>query len=203
MLENRLYETETVLLKVLSQIPDAQLASALSQHQSNSTTGSGPYSPFSRLGKRGAEYWSGFPLDTARHVREWQHDCLSQGSSTGGVLDKVQNIQHAQSQDSDANQAEVGVDGHDSLELVPETAPHEASHAEMHTAYPEASPPLHLQQRNADTSHPRKRKRSTERETRPLYQLHSNTPDSSPHISQEPSSWTGAPPITFQEQFLW
>lgn len=208
MLENRLYETETVLLKVLSQIPDAQLVSALSQDPSSSTTGSGSYSPFSRLGKRGAGYWNGFPLDTAKHVREWQHDCVSQGSkSTGGVLDRVQsessmNIQHAQSQDS--NQAEVGVDDHDPLELVPKTAPHEISHAEMHTAHPEkASPPLHLQKRNASTSQPRKRKRSTERGTRPLYRLHSNTPDNSCPISQEPSSWTGAPPITFQEQFLW
>ena len=207
MLENRLYETETVLLKVLSRVPDAQLTSALAQGQSNNTTGSGSYSPFSRLGKRGAEHWIGFPLDTAKHVREWQHDCLSQGStSTGGVLDRVQsesstNIQHAQSQDS--NQAEGGVD-HDSLELVPKTAPHEVSHAEIYGApLEEASPPLHLQQQTASTSQPRKRKRSTEGETRPPYQLHSSTPDSSHHISQEPSSWTGAPPITFQEQFLW
>ena len=197
------------MLKVLSQIPDTQLASALSQDQSNSTTGSGPYSPFLRLGKRGAEYWNGFPLDTAKHVREWQHDCLSQGqgsTSTGGVLGRVQsessmNTQHAQSQDP--NQAKVGVDDHDSLELVPKSAPHEVSHAETHAAPPaEASPLLHLQQRNASTTQPRKRIRSTEREYRPLYQQHPNTPDGS-HISQDSSSWTGAPPITFQEQFLW
>lgn len=207
MLENRLYETETVLLKVLSQIPDSQLTSALSQGQSSSTTGSGSYSPFSRLGKRGAEYWNGFPLDTTRHVREWQHDCLSQKStSTGGVPDRVQpesmNIQHTQSQDS--NQAEVGVDDNDPLESVPKITSYEVSPTEMHTAHPEeASSPLHPQQQNASTSQHRKRKRSTEKETRSPYQLDSNTPDSSRHISQEPSSWTGAPPITFQEQFLW
>lgn len=198
-----------MLLKVLSQISDAQLASALGD-QSNNGNGSANYAPFSRLGKRGAEYWKKFPLDTARSVREWQNDCSRERS---GSTDKqaVQSeptpitTQHAPRQEANTNDVDTRNRYDDFLEFEARTTPSEASHTEMHTARAEASPPLRLQQ-NSSTSQLRKRQRSEETPVNQTHLLNSPSqlpPTEARHTSQEPSLWTGAPPIKFQKQFLW
>lgn len=143
-LENRLHKTETVLLKVLSQISDTQLESTFARDGSNS--GYTPCPPE----KKGTEYWRRFPLDTASSVREWQQDCMP---------DRQQQQQQQPSQ---------------GLELVePPSPPRQLI---GHT-YPSAA------------SSPETRS--------PSQRAHRQ------HTSQEPSSWTGAPPARFQEQFLW
>lgn len=142
VLENRLHETETVLLGVLSQISDTQLASTFARDESNSG-----YTPFPPE-KRGAEYWRRFPLDTASSVREWQQDCMP-------------DRQQEQQQPSQG------------LEVEPPSPPRQLI---SHTNPSAASSP----------------------ETRsPSQRAHRQ------RTSQEPSSWTGAPPARFQERFLW
>lgn len=204
ILENRLHETETVLLKVLSQISDAQLASTLSRDQSNSANG---YSPFSRMGKKGNEYWKRYPLVTAENVREWQQDCTQEMSGSTDEQDRVHSepststAVSTHTQRYEPNQGDAGARGRydDSLEFESRMAPPEASHS-VHTA---ASPPLRLQE-NASTGQSRKRQRSAGINEPCIL----NSPSQSPpvethHTSQKPSLWTGAPPIKFQKQFLW
>lgn len=193
-------------MKVLSQISDAQLASTLSRDQSSSVNG---YAPFSRLGKKGTEYWKRFPLTTAENVREWQHDCSREMSGSTDEHDRVQSEPSTITEMStyvsrhEPNQSDVGARGRydDSLEFESRMAPPEASHT-VHTA---ASPPLRLQE-NASTSQSRKRQRSAGTSLNESCILNSPSqplPVEAHHTSQEPSLWTGAPPIKFQKQFLW
>ncbi|PYH93882.1 hypothetical protein BO71DRAFT_380535 [Aspergillus ellipticus CBS 707.79] len=94
-LEHRLHETESLLLKLLAEVPDSQLSATIHDTQngpnshattsgssSSSSSRSTPphtYAPPLRLGKRGTDYWKRFPLHTVRDIRDWQQDCLSQG----------------------------------------------------------------------------------------------------------------------------
>lgn len=162
------------------------------------------YVPFLRLSARGAEYWKKYPLDTARNIREWQYDCVSQEKS-----DELNGIQ-SEPMHTPANTPTAKQDNQDDMTDEAQnnlgfgyraTLSHEVSQHEAQTVHPEASPPL-PQQQHASTSQPGKRKRSTERQS-----LQSNSPSQqSPtdnNISQQPSLWTGAPSIKFQEQFLW
>lgn len=197
-----------MLLKVLSQIPDAQLASTLARDQSNR---GGGYSPFPRLGKRGAEYWRRFPLDTASNVRDWQQDCSSQKrpDPIDWETDRVQpescmsSPQHAPKQDSE--QAPTGYDGRreSSLEIESRNPALEVSPGAMHPTHA-TSPPLHLQQ---DASISQQQLRGRKRSANEAASLSHHSPNQRPtdhqNTSQEPSSWTGAPPVQFQEQFLW
>lgn len=152
VLENRLRETETVLLGVLSQISDTQLASTFARDEPNSG-----YTPFPPE-KRGAEYWKRFPLDTANGVREWQQDCMP---------DRQQQHQHQQQPQNQQQQPSQG------LEVEPRSPPRQLIN---HMNPSAASSP-----ETRSPSQPAHRQRT----------------------SQEPSSWTGAPPARFQEQFLW
>ncbi|KAL1982628.1 hypothetical protein VTN96DRAFT_1063 [Rasamsonia emersonii] len=80
-LEHRLYETETVLLKILPHISQSQLASILSDMSSGSTSGEERgggrpvYAPISPLRKRGVEYWKSYPLSSVQNIRKWEQDC--------------------------------------------------------------------------------------------------------------------------------
>ncbi|OJJ60101.1 hypothetical protein ASPSYDRAFT_88983 [Aspergillus sydowii CBS 593.65] len=62
-LERRLHDTENVLLGLLEQVTDSQLA--------------GIPHPTAQLrsGKRGSEYWGSFPLRSVQEIRSWQEDC--------------------------------------------------------------------------------------------------------------------------------
>lgn len=203
VLENRLHETETVLLRVLSQISDAQLASTLSRDQSNNAIG---YAPFSRLGKKGIEYWMRYPLVTAENVREWQQDCAREMSGSADEQDRVHPEPSTSSamrkhvQRYEQNQSNVGARGNydDYLKFESRTAPSEVS-LTVHTA---ASPPLRLQE-NVSTGQSRKRRRSAGTFLNESSILNSPKQADAHHTSQKPSLWTGAPPINFQKQFLW
>lgn len=80
-LEQRLHETEDVLLKLVSQLDQAQLASMLSTQNSFATDeNSQDKKKSSRVTllpsrKRGVEYWKSFPLRDAESIQRWQRDC--------------------------------------------------------------------------------------------------------------------------------
>lgn len=188
VLENRLHETETVLLKVLSQIPDAQLASTLARDQSNRSDG---YSPFPRLGKRGIDYWRRFPLDTAGNIRKWQQDCSSQ--ERPDPMDR----------ETDTVQPDSSINTTDSCRGS--SLESEARNPALEVA---ASRPLHLQQDGGPSQQLRGRKRSATQAAAAAASSSHRSPNQRQtdhqNTSQEPaSSWTGAPPVQFQERFLW
>lgn len=80
-LEQRLHETEDVLLKVVSQLNQAQLASMLSSQTPFPTDDdSQDKNKSSRITllpsrKLGVEYWKSFPLRDAESIQRWQQDC--------------------------------------------------------------------------------------------------------------------------------
>lgn len=66
-----------------------------------------------------------------------------------------------------------------------------------------ASPPLHLQQDGGPSQQLRGRKRSAA-EAASSHRSPNQRQTDHQNTSQEPaSSWTGAPPVQFQERFLW
>lgn len=72
-LEHRLQLTEGVLLRLLSQVSDAQLSNAFPRDGTSNRDGSlTTYMPLARLNRRGTDDWSHFPLDSAQNIRDWQ-----------------------------------------------------------------------------------------------------------------------------------
>ncbi|KAL4741907.1 hypothetical protein BDV11DRAFT_167815 [Aspergillus similis] len=67
-LERRLQETEGLLLGLLEQVPDSQLAESIPVPH---------HDPPAQLrsAKRGSEYWKLFPLRSVQGIRAWQEDC--------------------------------------------------------------------------------------------------------------------------------
>lgn len=176
---------------------------AFSGEESNNANRS--YVPFLRLSARGAEYWKKYPLNTARNIREWQHDCVSQEKKS----DEPNRIQ-SEPMHTPANMPAAKQDNQDGTTDGAQdnlgsgyrtTLSHDVSRHETQTVHPEASPPLPLHP-HASTSQPGKHKRSTERQSLLLNSPSHQSPTDS-DISQQPSLWTGAPSIKFQEQFLW
>ncbi|OJJ47735.1 hypothetical protein ASPZODRAFT_1762393 [Penicilliopsis zonata CBS 506.65] len=253
-LEHRLHETESILLRVLSQVSDAQLSTVASPARTNKRSRSkdgSVYNPFSRLGKRGVDYWKNFPLDTAASLRRWQHDCLSHQRLGSMEADS----ETADSDESDLStspprvrqnldtSAAVGRNGtlrrsqHEPepihsqppLEFTARTAPPTTStpHVDAYvipqdeTVLPLA-PEAHMNN-NARVTHtltvipPESRKRSADwvmdavPGNAPVHLMLDffSPPQTrgfggfSPGGFQEPSHWPGAPPVKFQQQFLW
>ncbi|KAK6832715.1 hypothetical protein RU639_004349 [Aspergillus parasiticus] len=224
-LEHRLHETETVLLKVLSRISDAQLSASINQDRQHRTRRSGDllYSPYPRLGKRGAEYWKRFPLDTAHNVREWQDDCLSlprsapvnqdlrpstPGSSDNNttilsprtglteetILGPSEQREPSEYQSSDISYTDVPTDRREKSNGS--LSPDSASPSARNVAMRPGSPRLG------------KSARSIQNNTGPQTMSHVaqsqlEIAEGLSSIPQEPNSWSGAPPIHFQRRFLW
>ncbi|KAE8367223.1 hypothetical protein BDV27DRAFT_77553 [Aspergillus caelatus] len=225
-LEHRLHETETVLLKVLSRISDAQLSSSINQdrqHKTRRSTGDLLYSPYPRLGKRGAEYWKRFPLDTAHNVREWQYDCLSHPRSalvnqdlrpsTSGSSDNNTTLlssgtgltgetipgpneqrEPSEYQSSDISRTDVPADQRD--ENNEALSPDSASPSTCNVARVSGAPRLE------------KPIRSIQKDTGPramsyVAQSQLEIAEGLNNIPQEPNIWSGAPSVHFQRQFLW
>ncbi|KAH8428035.1 uncharacterized protein LDX57_005740 [Aspergillus melleus] len=205
VLENRLHETENALLMVLSRISDEQFLGDSTPDQSG-------YS-LPRQERKGTEYWKEFPLDTAHNIRKWQYDNQENGpfessneeqdsrqSSTQRTVDAHPmvgppdtnilgtnhgaNIRRDTSEmesDSDINRKAALIDAHNTPRPVWNMPP----------TFP-------AQRVSGESSRP----------TTPI--SHQKAPFSgfneqatALNIPQEPSQWTEAPSVKFQEQFLW
>jgi len=79
-LERRLHETENILLGLLEQVSDSQLA--------------GIPHPTAQLrsGKRGTEYWGLFPLRSVQEIRSWQEDCQRSAPEHGSTSTSTPNL---------------------------------------------------------------------------------------------------------------
>ncbi|KAE8374045.1 hypothetical protein BDV26DRAFT_52934 [Aspergillus bertholletiae] len=225
-LEHRLHETETVLLKVLSRISDTQLSTSINQdeqHRTRSSIGDSLYSPFPRLGKRGADYWKRFPLDTAHNVREWQYDCLSHRRSA--PVNQDLDPSSPGSPDNNSTLLSLRV-GHTEETIVGPNKQREPREYPSSDKSPSGVPtdrreennrslspgPVSQSTRHAFTGLGTLRLeepfRSIQKDTGPRAGSHMAQPqleaaeglDSTP---QEPNIWSGAPSINFQRQFLW
>ncbi|KAB8261942.1 hypothetical protein BDV32DRAFT_28322 [Aspergillus pseudonomiae] len=217
-LEHRLQETENVLLNVLSQISDAQLSASIAQGQQYRTRNNNGhllYSPVPRLGRRGAEYWKRFPLDTPHNVREWQYDCLDQGlePSTPSVSDNNTSLQL-----SGAEFAEETIVESNNQREPSEYPSSDMSQTEFNTKQgenngvplsPKTTSPLPPNfSRKSGKPPPTKAFRSIQSDVglqtrRHTVQAQPETLEGLSTTPQEPNFWSGAPSVNFQQQFLW
>ncbi|KAL4881207.1 hypothetical protein BJY04DRAFT_189341 [Aspergillus karnatakaensis] len=80
-LEHRLQETENLLLGLLDQVSDSQLAESIPHATAQP-----------RSGKRGneLEYWKRYPLRSVNEIRNWQEDC--QKSDPDGAEGSTPNL---------------------------------------------------------------------------------------------------------------
>ncbi|KAE8418202.1 hypothetical protein BDV36DRAFT_164961 [Aspergillus pseudocaelatus] len=225
-LEHRLHETETVLLKVLSRISDAQLSSSINQdrqHRTRRSIGDLVYSPYPRLGKRGAEYWKRFPLDTAHSVREWQYDCLSHrrpsaanqnlGPSTPGSSDNNTTLLSSgtgltEGRILGSNEPHEPFE-YQSSDISGTPVPADRREENNRSLSPDsASPSTHNITMGPGAPRLGKSARSIQNDTRPqamgyMAQPQLEVAEGLSSIPQEPNIWSGAPSVHFQRQFLW
>jgi hypothetical protein len=216
-----------VLLKVLSHVPDAQLSASIAhdqQHRSRSGNMNLLYSPFPRLGKRGTEYWSKFPLDTAHNIREWQRDCLSHGRSGPDNQRLGLTTRRSSEHKTGLQSPRIDITRNTTLES---RDPHEPSEypssdtsvVDMHTRQCEGSgvslspktiSPLSRngsigagEGRSGKAVQLSPRRSTVSQGTSYMPQPQPGATEGPNSIPQAPNSWSGAPSINFQHQFLW
>ncbi|KAL4951463.1 hypothetical protein BDW69DRAFT_186365 [Aspergillus filifer] len=87
-LERRLQETESLLLGLLEQVSDTQLAEGISHPsvQLRSATSGTPNAKRGSTSTSGSEHWRLFPLRSVSEVRAWQEECMRPaGGLTGSA----------------------------------------------------------------------------------------------------------------------
>ncbi|PYH41413.1 Zn(II)2Cys6 transcription factor domain-containing protein [Aspergillus saccharolyticus JOP 1030-1] len=226
-LEHRLQETESLLLKFLSHMSDAQISSSMQETQSDihagmATTRSPPpsYTPSSRSGKRGTEYWKQFPLNTVQDVRAWQQDCLSQEqrtvsgrNSTDRAITSVSDILNSRNSEplpeTSHELDDYRTTAAPRAELPPLTPYRGNVYTKPHEVNEPVKEPIIRLENHGETY----KERDVEPHPGPMFsaiQLPRISCSQSDHMRghglstpQTPSLWRGAPSVSFQQQYLW
>ncbi|EEA21681.1 C6 finger domain protein, putative [Talaromyces marneffei ATCC 18224] len=189
-LEQRLYETEDVLLKVVSQLNQAQLASILSTQSSFSTDdGSQDKRKTSRVTllpsrKRGVEYWKSFPLHDAESIQRWQQDYHRNRSNFSPNQHEVEESSLPQPVALLSSTGDNSVENQSSLQSSRDDT------LSMNIERDQASSPII----GNDTGRRPPRPRAN--------RVRSARKQDESNMSQL-SSWEAAPSKEFQQQFLW
>lgn len=214
-LEHRLQVTEGVLLRLLSQVSDAQLSNAFPRDGAAvSRDSAGTYMPLARLDRRGIDEWSQFPLDNAQNIREWQHLLIGQSpvdSGTPPSKTDQSSVHRHQNSGVKRKHQEPGENGYQDTILAPGAQDYLPMVSLPHQQHerPSLSPVNtrpHLDQYWLSFEAAAKRS-----------QMENKTGLSGPfdlpvggqiepqriEPVQTSSNWEGAPSANFQQQFLW
>ncbi|KAL2007778.1 hypothetical protein VTN00DRAFT_7760 [Thermoascus crustaceus] len=239
-LEHRLQETESLLLKILSQLSDTQLSSIVSQDVTAARTrndGLSPCAPLSPMGKKSVEHWKSFPLTAVENIRRWQQDCLShtrppalnEAETDIEAADSCPPATGRQGSESQApNDTESAFKGNhsNSHELGSRPTPSVyGAKSDMRSGQSEGTVSQSISEVAASVPCDVVTQMSTSRREadRPFYmpseaensssygmfdttsssQSQSFQRNLAPKAPQELSSWIAAPPVKFQQQFLW
>jgi hypothetical protein len=201
--------TENALLKLLSQVSNAQLLKAFPHHPSFEGEGA-TYMPLARIQKKGIEDWVQFPLDTAENIRKWQQVCIGQDAS--GPSHQVlgnEDSSMCSAYPSGRKRKHLALEGTKIRPLeersivsgVP-NLPHEhearsSSPVALHPA--QKRPFVHVE---AQPTPNIIRKETDEIENFDTG-VYSSLSDDQALAAQTISSWDGAPSLNFQQRFLW
>lgn len=208
-LEHRLQVTEGVLVKLLSQVPDAQLATTFPEGKVlDHDVGTG-YVPLARLEKKGIEEWSRFPLDTAPNIRTWQQVCMGQGAIESSNRTNEADRSFFNLQLERGVKRKFTGSGHQDRELGVHV-PSSRTTATLRESGQSASPPTALEQApdpsSILTGHGLRTSLSAPGSEPPSSSnAGANEPTGPKDLrSMQPeSSWDGGPSLSFQRQFLW
>lgn len=199
--------TENALLRLLSQVSDTQLSAAFPNHCSN-TLENTTYMPMARIGKKGTDEWAQFSLDTAENIRKWQRVCTGQDA-----------IGPSQQARRDEHQAHIRPDcpsDRKRKRMASETAEDRSFEDQVQSS--EVSDPRRSRNGWSSTPNPfypspehsflragTRQNLSIERMQPDVIEAVTTRqiPDDQPTAAQMSSSWDGAPPLSFQQTFLW
>ncbi|OOF97198.1 hypothetical protein ASPCADRAFT_206020 [Aspergillus carbonarius ITEM 5010] len=168
------------------------------------------YSPSSRFGKRGTDYWKKFPLHTVQDIRDWQNDCLTNGgnasaprfSGPDGVRRPSVPLSQYQPEIEFRREHASEFQEHREAPKLPRIhqieIPNSPEDAGVSPAKVVHSPGLDNEIRE---SRPRidpvfEAIQYQRAQAEAVHELSSG-------VQQKPSLWRGAPSVSFQQQFLW
>ncbi|KAJ5601323.1 hypothetical protein N7510_010857 [Penicillium lagena] len=205
-LEHRLQVTESVLLKLLSQASDQQLLAALPSDRTTRLGRKRAYMPFSRLSKEGMDYWSDYPLDTPYNIRQWQQACI--GHEAAGLESPEVHSEHHEPRESKRRR----VESHDAGSFFPGDIQQgvefkgtsESFEKDKQTTSRSIYQPA-TQKPSSEVQEYQQTLRRALMEPSSSLNLDNGAnihPDTSQAIYTT-TSWTGAPSLNFQRQFLW
>ncbi|KAL4929440.1 Zn(II)2Cys6 transcription factor domain-containing protein [Aspergillus undulatus] len=180
-LERRLHETESLLLGLLEQVSDSQLAEGIPSPQSQSSPDPNPTGQVRSASasgavsstKRGSEHWELYPLNSVQGIRAWQEECTRQGPGPGSGPARERASVSALTRTS-----------------TPRVDRHHAAVGQSTTSANVVDPPsmsvsTSMQDSAAQIPQPTQRLRKS--------------PEPQPSVS----AWSGAPSANFQQRFLW
>jgi hypothetical protein len=196
------------LLKLLSQVSNAQLLEAFPPHSSFEGEGA-TYMPLARIQKKGIEDWAQFPLDTADNIRKWQQVCTGQDatspshqvlgtedSSPRSAYPSGRKRKHLALEESRIRPFEERSKFSGASNLPYE---HEAWSSSPIALYPAPKRPfVHVETQPTPNVIRREPDELENADT-----VHSFLPGDQALAAQTISSWDGAPSLSFQQRFLW
>lgn len=185
--------------------------------------------PLLRLGRRGVDYWKSYPLDSAENIRKWERDFVQQRSlstvdrRSSQVAWQAPDVDLASLQAARRLSLPVGAFNYTKRTSATEESPHHVGSAQvgenvLHSPSETAAMVNRPDQQEhharcdgstvsvswPDTMHPGTASIPSHMLLDAFNQPQSSSSDVfGLNINQEPSSWRGAPPPRFQQQFLW
>ncbi|EED16745.1 C6 finger domain protein, putative [Talaromyces stipitatus ATCC 10500] len=200
-LEQRLHETEDVLLKVLSQLNEAQLTSILSAPNAfpvddvPQDNGTPNRFPMLHARNRGVEHWKSFPLRDAESIRKWQQDFHRIRSTSSSSLPNENHWRSSRPSRRRSSRKNARVDSGSAENLPNAQSPIDELPSEANGKFQDSN--LYSRRTvNGGTS--------GNRPLRPKMNFHIPAPTNQHESnSSHLSSWNAAPSKEFQEQFMW
>jgi hypothetical protein len=197
------------LLKLLSQVSNAQLLEAFPHHSSFDGERA-TYMPLARIQKKGIEDWAQFPLDTADNIRKWQHVCIGQ-DATGPSQQVLGNEDSAirPGSPSDRKQTHLTLEESRNQSFEEQSkfsgAPNPPPEREAWSSSPIALYPapkrpfVHAEAQQTPNIVGKEPDGIETADTG----VHPSMHDDQALAAQTISSWDGAPSLNFQQRFLW
>lgn len=195
-----------MLLKLLSQASDQQLLAALPSDRTTRLGRKRAYMPFSRLSKEGMDHWSEYPLDTPYNIRQWQQACV------GREVADLESPEVRSENDEPREPKRRRTESHDERSFfsedinqgveyqgTPESCEKNKQATSRSIYQPITQKPLSEVQEYQQTLRRALMEPSKSLNVENEANIH---PDTS-HAIYTPTSWTGAPSLNFQRQFLW
>ncbi|KAJ5654499.1 hypothetical protein N7490_001502 [Penicillium lividum] len=192
-LEHRLQVTESVLFKLLSDIPDSQLKASFPENAASRRECATSYVPLARIEKKGIDHWSLHPLDTAKNIRNWQLSC------TGYEKDDSSNPTPSEVTDSPIDpQTTQGTQKNIENTKDPAILGHDTSFTGQHQLHQFPDQPQDTNSQNV------RWEVTAGREEASFEGISTNSaPAHGESPLQTSTFWDGAPSVNFQQQFLW
>ncbi|KAJ5808061.1 hypothetical protein N7474_009330 [Penicillium riverlandense] len=164
--------------------------------------------PFSRLSKEGMDHWSEYPLDTPYNVRQWQQACIGHYHEAAGPESPEVHSEHDAPREPKKRRLEI----HDTRSFFPgniqqgvesQDTSESCKKDEQATSRPIYQPATQKPSSEVQEYQQTLRRALMEPSSSLSLDNGANIYPDTPQAIYTPTSWTGAPSLNFQRQFLW